>query len=249
MNEQKENKQTIFEQWIETPKSTKRWFFIPMSMIFHGAIVAAVVILPLMSVGDEMPPVKVLNVYLSSASAPPPLPTPPRGKKGSDKPNKRQEQKKAPAQTDSLIEPVEIPTEIPDAAIDLGGNGSGDGGDVIGGVEGLEDGVIGSPFIGDQNFSPSDNTPIKVQMPRLIKQVKPDYPPVALRAHIQGVVVIEAVTDIYGRVVSAKVISGHSLLKQAALDAIRQWIYEPYILCGNPKPVQFTASVIFSLIQ
>ena len=86
-----------------------------------------------------------------------------------------------------------------------------------------------------------------VQKPRKIKEVKPIYPQVALTARIQGVVIIEAMTDIYGRVRQARVISGHPLLNESALSAIRQWVYEPYILNGIPKPVIFTATVTFTL--
>jgi TonB family protein len=68
-----------------------------------------------------------------------------------------------------------------------------------------------------------------------------------LKAHIQGNVVINATTDIYGRVIQAQVINGHPLLRQAALTAIRQWVYEPYILNGVPRPVRFTVVVKFNL--
>ncbi len=86
-----------------------------------------------------------------------------------------------------------------------------------------------------------------VQRPKLIKQVKPTYPQVALTARIQGVVVVEAMTDIYGRVKQARIITGHPLLNDSALTAVRQWIYEPYIINGIPKPVIFTVTVTFSL--
>ncbi|MCK7466846.1 MAG: energy transducer TonB [Desulfosudis oleivorans] len=86
-----------------------------------------------------------------------------------------------------------------------------------------------------------------MQRPQKIKEVKPVYPQIALTARIQGVVIIEAMTDIYGRVRDARVISGHPLLNDAALSAIKQWVYEPYILNGIPKPVIFTATVTFTL--
>ena len=58
-------------------------------------------------------------------------------------------------------------------------------------------------------------------------------------------VIIEAITDVFGRVESWKIISGHSLFNFAAIDAIQQWEYEPYIIKGIPKPVVFNVTVNF----
>jgi TonB family protein len=69
---------------------------------------------------------------------------------------------------------------------------------------------------------------------------------VALRAKIQGNVIINATTDIYGRVIRAQVINGHPLLREAARKAIMKWVYEPYILNGVPRPVQFSVVVKFN---
>ena len=117
---------------------------------------------------------------------------------------------------------------------------------------GVEGGVIGGVLGGVEGGQLMEGSQqairiASVQRPRLIKQVKPIYPQIALTARIQGVVIIEAMTDIYGRVRSARVISGHPLLNDAALTAIKQWVYEPYILNGIPKPVIFTATVTFTL--
>ena len=86
-----------------------------------------------------------------------------------------------------------------------------------------------------------------IRPPRLIKRVNPDYSPIAIAAHVSGPVVIEAVTDIYGRVREARVVSGHALLSASALEAVREWIYEPYLVNGIPKPVSFTVTVTFTL--
>jgi len=68
-------------------------------------------------------------------------------------------------------------------------------------------------------------------------------------AHIEGSVNIEAVTDIFGKVIKARVVSGHPLLVAAAVQAVKQWVYEPYIINGVPRPVVFTASVSFRLTR
>jgi periplasmic protein TonB len=58
---------------------------------------------------------------------------------------------------------------------------------------------------------------------------------------------IEAETDIYGRVKNARILRSLPLLDQAALDAVRQWVYEPLVVNGRPRGVLFTVTVTFKL--
>lgn len=81
----------------------------------------------------------------------------------------------------------------------------------------------------------------------LIRRVEPVYPDVALRARIQGKVICEVATDVFGRVKTARIVSGHPVLNESALNALMQWVYEPYILNGIPKPVRFTVVIAFDL--
>jgi len=83
--------------------------------------------------------------------------------------------------------------------------------------------------------------------PKLVKSVAPVYPEIARQSKVQGVVVLEATTDIYGRVAMVKVVRSIPLLDQAAIDAVRQWQYEPAIIDGQPKQVTFTVTVQFTL--
>ena len=83
--------------------------------------------------------------------------------------------------------------------------------------------------------------------PKLIKKVDPVYPEIAKQAGVQGDVVIEVTTDIHGKVTETKVIRSVPLLDQAAIDAIEQWIYEPFIIDGQPRPVLFTVTCRFKL--
>jgi protein TonB len=64
---------------------------------------------------------------------------------------------------------------------------------------------------------------------------------------VEGVVIIEAQTDMYGRVRDVKVLRSIPLLDQAAIDAVRQWVYEPMIINGRPRGVIFTVTVRFTL--
>jgi protein TonB len=73
------------------------------------------------------------------------------------------------------------------------------------------------------------------------------YPPLAITTRTQGVVLLEAVISKEGRIESLRIISGHPLLNQAALDAVQQWQYRPTLLNGEPVPVITTITVNFSL--
>ena len=83
--------------------------------------------------------------------------------------------------------------------------------------------------------------------PKLIKEVAAIYPEIARQAKVEGNVVLEATTDIYGRVHNIKVLSSIPLLDQAAIEALKQWVYEPAIIDGQPKAVTFTVTMNFRL--
>ena len=86
-----------------------------------------------------------------------------------------------------------------------------------------------------------------VRAPKVIVQVLPKYPPLARQTHIQGQVQIDAILDEQGNVREMKVISGPPLLYQAALDALKQWKYEPTYLNDQPIAVQMIVTITFQL--
>ena len=86
-----------------------------------------------------------------------------------------------------------------------------------------------------------------VQAANLIYEVKPVYPPVARITRTQGRVVLEAVISKQGTIETLRVLSGHPVLAQAALDAVKQWKYRPTILNGDPIEVLTTVTVTFTL--
>ena len=77
--------------------------------------------------------------------------------------------------------------------------------------------------------------------------MEPIYPQTARAAAVQGVVILELVIGADGAVSNARVLRSIPLLDQPALDAVRQWRYEPTLLNGVPTPVIMTATVNFSL--
>ncbi|MFB0564117.1 MAG: TonB family protein [Candidatus Aminicenantaceae bacterium] len=83
---------------------------------------------------------------------------------------------------------------------------------------------------------------------KLIHKVDPVYPETARQARISGIVILEATTDTKGNVIKVKVLRPvHPELDKAAIDAIKQWKYEPIIIKGKPVGVTFTVTVRFNL--
>jgi len=81
----------------------------------------------------------------------------------------------------------------------------------------------------------------------LIRDVKPVYPRIAQAAGVQGEVVLQAVIGKDGRIENLHAISGNPLLVKAALDAVQQWRYRPYLLNGEPVEVETQITVRFTV--
>jgi protein TonB len=81
----------------------------------------------------------------------------------------------------------------------------------------------------------------------LIRRVEPTYPPLARQARIQGTVVLAAVISKAGTIDNLRLVSGHPMLVGAALDAVSQWRYRPYILNGEVIEVETQITVNFML--
>ena len=77
--------------------------------------------------------------------------------------------------------------------------------------------------------------------------MRPAYPPEALAARIQGVVILEAIIDDQGNIANAKVLRSIPLLDSAALTALSQWQFTPTLLNGTPVGVIMTVTVNFTL--
>jgi len=87
----------------------------------------------------------------------------------------------------------------------------------------------------------------EVAQSNLLTRVEAVYPPAARTARVQGIVVLQFQISIEGRVQNASVVSSIPLLDTAALDAVRQWTYKPFVLNGQTIPVITTATVNFTL--
>ncbi|HEU5414948.1 MAG TPA: TonB family protein [Candidatus Angelobacter sp.] len=132
-------------------------------------------------------------------------------------------------------------------------------GGVIGGVEGgvpggQVNGVLGSILTSNHTGPTVVAAPPKrirvstgISEGMLIHRVEPVYPTIAARARIQGTVQLRAVIAKDGSIENLQVIGGHPILQQAALDAVKQWRYKPYILNGEPLEVETIVIVNFHM--
>lgn len=82
---------------------------------------------------------------------------------------------------------------------------------------------------------------------QIIRKIQPVYPAIARQTRTQGPVTLEALIGRDGRIEQLKAVSGHPLLITAAIDAVQQWRYRPYLLNGSPVEVQTTITVNFYL--
>jgi periplasmic protein TonB len=133
----------------------------------------------------------------------------------------------------------------------------------IGGVSGeMVDGVPGGAFSEVLNSAPSvpvlAKSPVPAPVKRmriasrvaeanLIHDVAPQYPPEAGRARIEGTVVLMAAIGTDGTVKDVRIESGLPILAQAAIDAVKQWRYKPYMIDGEPIEVDSRITINFTL--
>ncbi|MDH5467160.1 MAG: energy transducer TonB [Candidatus Aminicenantes bacterium] len=87
----------------------------------------------------------------------------------------------------------------------------------------------------------------EIKPPRIIKEVPPVYPEIARQALVRGTVLLGVRVDIHGRVTEVMVLKSIPLLNKAAVDAVKQWVYEPFIWEGKLTPVVFSVNVVFKV--
>ena len=160
-----------------------------------------------------------------------------------------------------VVAPTAIPNEIArinesvaSAPVAPSGAGGGTRGGVPGGLPGGLGGGVLSGVLGGAAAPPALPPPTEpvrvggnVKPPKVVHIEQPQYPPLAKKAKIEGVVIVEAVVTADGSVDKVKVISGPQQLVDAAVEAIKQWKYEPTFLNGQAVPVILTARINFSL--
>jgi TonB family protein len=81
----------------------------------------------------------------------------------------------------------------------------------------------------------------------VLRKVAPEYPPSAKASHVTGTVVLQAIIANDGSLKNLHVLNGPAILQQAALDAVKQWVYRPYLLYDEPVEVETTINLTFTL--
>ena len=114
-------------------------------------------------------------------------------------------------------------------------------------------GVIGGIISSTPVAVPKVATPQRVRVSQgvsqglLIRKIQPNYPPLARQARIQGSVLLQAQISKDGSIQNLRLISGHPMLAPAAIEAVKQWKYKPYMLNGEPVEVETQITVNFTL--
>lgn len=98
-----------------------------------------------------------------------------------------------------------------------------------------------------QRFPLSDNTPDQPQRLRVSPKVIPEYPAGAMANGVQGTVVLRVIVNREGAVSHVDMVSGHPLLIPAAIEAVKQWKYKPFLVKRRPVEVETTVEVKFAL--
>jgi protein TonB len=245
----------MFDDLIECSptgkKKTKTGVTVFISTIFQVLLLGVMILIPL--IYTEALPKQMLTTFLVAPPPPPPPPPPPAPIQKVVRPMAKL------MQSGKLQAPTAIPKQVtmikeeeppPESAVGVVGGvpGGVPGGQASGVLGGIIGGVVGS------NLPPPPKptqTRVRlggnVQAAKLVNMVRPVYPPLARQARISGTVRLHAIIAKDGTVVQLEVISGHPLLVQAALDAVRQWRYQPTLLNGEPVEVDTTVDVIFTL--
>jgi len=238
------------EMVVSSPnaKRTNKPWTVVLSMIFQVAFLAVLILIPL--IYTEALPKTMMATLLVAPPPPPPPPPPPIAQVVHVKPQVHL------MDAGKLVQPKVIPKDIKiikEDAPDMSGMQGG----VVGGVAGGQMGGVIGGVIGGVGTAPPPPKPTQqrirqggqVQAAKLTNKVTPMYPPLARQTRISGTVRLHAIIAKNGTVEQLEVISGHPLLVQAALDAVRQWKYQATTLNGENVEVDTTIDVIFSLNQ
>jgi protein TonB len=210
------------------------------SFFLQGIAIAILIVVPLMAT-DAVPAPQGIMTFMNPPPVPPPPPQLPP-------PTRAQTvlHQSVTADVSEFLFPVEVPDDI------------GEGIDffsVPGGIErDIPEDVLGGLINGRSNAPPPPppkQEPVRVggdiKAPRKINAAKPVYPEIARQARVQGVVILEAIIDPQGNVTNVRVLRSIALLDRAAMEAVRQWKYEPTLLNGMPVPIIMTVTVAFDL--
>jgi protein TonB len=220
---------------------------LPLALVFHAAVALALIVGPLVQAA-RLPPWIATQVTLVPPPPHPTLPAPGPTRSAVSTSRIRPVAVRMSSGDGRLVAPLHVPDAIREETLSGSPGGSDlEGADFNAGQQPLDAfvGTIIDKIVGDREVAAP---PLAVvRPPRLIRRVAPEYPEIARQARVSGTVKLEATTDVYGRVKDVRVVRSIPLLDQAAVDAVRQWVYEPIVVNGRPLCLVFTVSVSFVL--
>jgi protein TonB len=222
-----------------------------MSTAAQALALTAVLAIPVLFVTEQIPEIPTMLAFV--APPPPPAPPPPAPAPAPPKPTAVQA-RPVPA-TSEFAAPVEAPPTIEPEPRGEEGLEEGVPGGVEGGIPGgVVGGVVGGlpEAVPPPPPPPPPRGPVRVggqiEAPALLRRVEPFYPPLAVQAHLEGVVILEAIIDRDGTVADVKVLrTAGALLDREALIAVRQWRYSPLLLNGIRERFVLSVTLSFHL--
>jgi protein TonB len=254
----------MFEKMIlSEPRGRKRWTVV-LAFLGQAVAIGAAVVIPILTV--QQLPVEALNTVL--IAPPPPAPPPPPPPPSAAAPRVAHatprfdaghlyQPRAVPQTTPTIADLPPAPAAAPSIAGVEGGVEGGQIGGVLGGVLGGIPSVAPAPPppppppAAAAPAAPAAPQLLRVgghvQAARVISAPAPLYPVLAKDAHVGGDVQLDAVIGPDGHIENLKLISGPPLLVGAAMDAVKQWTYQPTILNGAPIKVETVIVVHFTL--
>ena len=254
----------MFEYSFVPSGRTRRPLLVAVACVGEATLILGLILVPLFFV--ETLPERALFKALMLAPVPTAPPTPPPPMLAA-----KRNPHPAPAprmfNPDALVSPVVVPkvvaiiNEAPTLQMDAIAGG------VPGGIPGVAAAGLGPGFLGNALpvVPPPPPPPPKIAAPPppvaptqitvggdvqaalIVEQIQPVYPSLARRGHIHGNVELRAVIGTDGKIKNLTALSGHPLLVEAALNAVRRWIYQPTLLNGVPVEVKTEIVVRFGL--
>ena len=232
---------------VSTPPvklGSQAWYTLPLSIGTHVIICAALIIVPFTS-AELLPLPQTVDAFYADPELPEAPPPPPAAQ--------------APAASRATAEPVPssaAPIDAPDGIVEEAGAPPGPpSAGVVGGIGAIGDalgpGLVNIP-------APPAPPPVQqrteavrpggvIKYPAKVHHVPPVYPRIAQDARVSGLVILEAIIGVDGRVQDVRVLRSKALLDHAAIDAVKQWRFTPTLLNGVPVPVILTVTVNFEL--
>jgi periplasmic protein TonB len=210
---------------------------IALSIVVHVIAVCAAVIAPLLAT-DELPAPRTATEFIQVVALPEPPAPPPRAVARARVDTPRPE-----------VPPIDVPNGIaPEPSVESVNDAFANDSGVI--ALGDSSGIVTETT--PPPPPPPPRQPVRpvggnIRPPQKVADVAPTYPAIARAAHVEGVVILEAVIAEDGSVRDVRILRSIPLLDAAAMEAVRQWRFSPTLLNGEPVPVVMTVTVAFRL--